>query len=92
MSYPPCTEKCRAQVDCKSCGKRKAPIGRSIPLGCDYCNSVECDDYRADPYPPHLWPGECLECATRMFDGIRGECEVCRRRDDDDAAGGEGKR
>lgn len=76
MSYDPCTEKCRAIVYCERCEKRKAPIGRSVPLGYDYCDS-ECPAYRLTPYPPHLWPTECLECSTLFMRGERRECEAC---------------
>ncbi len=54
-----CTEACRAMPDCTVCGRRKAPVGRSVPLECggSYCD-WECDGYRKDPKPGHLWPGE----------------------------------
>lgn len=56
-----CTEACRAVVDCVTCGKRKAPVGRSVPLACagGYCD-FECPGYRSEPKPPHLWPSERL--------------------------------
>ncbi len=58
MIDPQCTEdKCAADRYCTTCGRIKAPIGRSIPLGMYRCDS-ECLGYRDDPYPPHLWPNE----------------------------------
>lgn len=63
MIDPMCSEKCGQPVDCATCGKSKAPIGRSIPLGAYMCDS-DCEGYRKDPYPPHLWPREFRELST----------------------------
>lgn len=46
-------------VDCQTCGLRKSPVGRSVPLPmanslCDF----ECPGYREEPRPGSLWPGE----------------------------------
>jgi hypothetical protein len=62
-----CTEKCRTSVNCTVCGLRKNPIGRSAPM--EMANSLcdhECPGYRADPYPPHLWPNEELPAKPRL--------------------------
>lgn len=59
MSRRDCTEACRASVTCSVCGLRKKPIGRSAPM--EMANSLcddDCDGYRRDPKPPHLWPNE----------------------------------
>ena len=50
---------CWAAPDCKTCGKRKAPRGRSIPLPmagglCD----TDCPGYNEEPRSGHYWPGE----------------------------------
>ena len=44
-------------VACTVCGQRKAPIGRSVPLGMYLCDR-DCPGYRQDPYPGSLWPNE----------------------------------
>lgn len=46
-------------VDCRACGLRKAPLGRSIPMEManELC-SWDCPGYRKDPDPGELWPGE----------------------------------
>ena len=55
------SERCES-VECRACGKTKAPIGRSVPMECaiGYCGS-DCWGYRADPWPGDLWPGETRE-------------------------------
>ncbi len=54
-----CTPECWTMPDCATCGKRKAPRGRSIPLPAagGYCDS-QCRGYYDDPKPGHLWPSE----------------------------------
>lgn len=47
-------------VECKVCGQRKSPIGRSAPLGAYLCDH-ECEGYRQEPYVGSLWPGETDE-------------------------------
>lgn len=49
-------------VDCKTCGKRKAPRGRSLPMmtARDYC-TWECPGYKDLPHPGDLFPGETAE-------------------------------
>ena len=59
-----CDEGCRPE--CKTCGRRKAPVGRSVAPAmagslCDY----ECPGYRKDPSPCDLWPGEQREQPTK---------------------------
>lgn len=51
---PPVTE-----IRCFTCGKVKAPIGRSVPdaLAADLCNHG-CSGYTQDPQPKTTWPGE----------------------------------
>jgi hypothetical protein len=44
-------------VTCAVCGQRKAPIGRSVPLGMYLCDR-DCPGYREPPRPGSLWPGE----------------------------------
>jgi len=49
-------------VDCKVCGRRKKPRGRSAPL--EMANSLcdfECPGYDQEPEPGWLWPGETRE-------------------------------
>ena len=56
----------RAAVDragtsprCAECGRTKAPIGRSVPLGMSgsMCDR-DCAGYLDFPRPDQLWPGE----------------------------------
>ena len=57
--YDDCTEACEVWPHCATCGKRKAPLGRSLPL--EMCNGYcgyDCPGYRQDPKPGHLFPGE----------------------------------
>ncbi len=44
-------------VSCTVCDRIKAPVGRSVPIGFDYCDS-ECKGFHEKPWPSHLWPGE----------------------------------
>ena len=44
-------------VDCVVCGHYKAPLGRSIPLGCMMC-SYDCEGYLQEPFPSQYFPGE----------------------------------
>ncbi len=54
-----CTAKCEATQVCEHCGRRKAPIGRSVApaMAGDLCDN-DCPGYRREPWPGHLWPGE----------------------------------
>ena len=45
------------RVHCDSCDRMKKPVGRSAPLGGDYCDDA-CACYRLPPHPGSLWPGE----------------------------------
>lgn len=45
-------------VTCAVCGHRKAPIGRSAPLGSYLCDSHECEGHGQAPFVGDLWPGE----------------------------------
>jgi hypothetical protein len=47
-------------VKCRTCGQRKAPRGRSVPMEMYLCDH-ECPGYREEPYPGYLWPGETRE-------------------------------
>lgn len=52
-----CKKGCRPE--CRSCGRQKVPIGRSVAPamaggGCNY----DCPGYYNDPGPCDLWPGE----------------------------------
>jgi hypothetical protein len=54
---PPCVTGCRSE--CKTCGRTKAPVGRSIAPAmaggvCDF----DCPGYYENPKPCDLWPGE----------------------------------
>lgn len=53
----------RPYVTCTTCNKKKAPVGRSIPLAaCNtYCHPTECKGYFEDPQPDYLFPGESSE-------------------------------
>ena len=46
-------------VTCTTCGRAKAPHGRSIPdsLGSSLC-SEGCPGYSLEPFAGCLWPGE----------------------------------
>lgn len=44
-------------IDCKICGWRKKPVGRSEPIGVTMCDS-DCLGYYEDPRPGSLWPSE----------------------------------
>lgn len=54
-----CTEQCWAMPTCTSCGKVKAPRGRSIPLPAagGYC-TWWCTGYDQEPRAGHYWYGE----------------------------------
>ena len=54
-----CTAACAARVECAVCHRTKKPSGRdSMDNGlCDR----DCEGYRADPQPGHLWPSEWRE-------------------------------
>lgn len=47
------------RVQCKVCGRMKAPHGRSVAdlMHGAYCED-ECKGYDAEPLPGCLWPGE----------------------------------
>lgn len=53
-------EQVGASVECKVCGQRKKPIGRSAPLEMYLCD-WECPGYNQEPFPGDLWPGETRE-------------------------------
>lgn len=48
-------------VICRTCGNRKAPRGRAVPLGVYLCNNHECPGWSQPPHPGDLWPGETSE-------------------------------
>jgi hypothetical protein len=50
-------DKVGVAVSCVVCGHRKAPVGRSVPVGMYLCD-FECPGYDVEPRPGHLWPGE----------------------------------
>lgn len=54
--YKDCTVDCERMPHCEICGRTKKPIGRDV-IKADYCND-ECEGYRQEPTPGHLWPGE----------------------------------
>jgi hypothetical protein len=55
-------------VDCRVCGRTKAPVGRSVPVELPMCDD-DCPGYRSAPLPSSLWPGErwgdSLPCVHR---------------------------
>lgn len=55
--YANCIEECEAMPECTLCHRTKKPIGRDAPMSSNYCDS-DCEAYRDDPKPGHLWPGE----------------------------------
>lgn len=61
-----CTPKCGEPVQCATCGRTKAPIGRSVPLAAagGYCDDG-CSGYDNEPRAGHLWPGEYEESMRR---------------------------
>jgi hypothetical protein len=50
-------ERVGVSVYCTSCGRRKAPRGRSAPAVLSLCN-FECSGYDKEPKVGDLWPGE----------------------------------
>jgi len=42
---------------CETCGRTKAPIGRSVPMGFSMCDH-DCEGYSKEPTADTLWPGE----------------------------------
>jgi len=48
------------KVRCATCGKPKAPRGRSVPAATwdEWCNHGYCKGYFAEPLPGDLWPDE----------------------------------
>lgn len=53
-----CQRGCRPE--CKSCGRVKAPRGRSVPAAMygGLCTPDSCMEYADKPSPCDLWPGE----------------------------------
>jgi len=47
-------------VDCTVCGRRKPPIGRSVPMDTagGYCDTHDCPGWQQEPRSGSLWPGE----------------------------------
>lgn len=52
-----------ASVRCLTCGRSKAPIGRSVPVMAadSYCTSQDCDGHGDVPNVSSLWPEESEE-------------------------------
>jgi hypothetical protein len=48
------------RVECAACRQAKQPVGRSAPMGSDFCND-ECPGYDQPPHVGSLWPGETDE-------------------------------
>lgn len=48
-------------VQCRVCGRSKAPRGRSAPIGSNYCTRAGCKGYDQEPRVGDLWPGETEE-------------------------------
>jgi hypothetical protein len=62
--YAQCTIECERMPLCATCGKRKAPRGRSIPIpdvGAFCAGYFDCKGYPHEPTPGHLWPRELAE-------------------------------
>lgn len=53
-----CKPSCWARVTCTTCGLVKAPIGRDAGIAADGMCTVDCDGWRKEPRPGHLWPSE----------------------------------
>lgn len=51
------------RVRCSTCGRTKAPHGRSVSPETPMCDE-ECPGYREEPRPDQLWPGE--KCAPPL--------------------------
>ena len=46
-------------IICVTCGKRKAPVGRSVsPAEANSLCNHECSGYMKEPVPDYLFPGE----------------------------------
>ena len=45
-------------VKCVDCGRTKAPIGRSVALGMNYCTEDDCLGYDLPPKAGWLFSGE----------------------------------
>lgn len=73
-------------VICATCGRHKAPHGRSASPYRDYCLPENCEGYKAPPFVGCLWPGETSEefgyahCDYGTREAvITDECSICRR-------------
>lgn len=71
-----CTIECERRPECATCGRRKVPSGRSVPLpmvgsGCDR----DCLGYYQEPTPGHLWPGELARMDAEDEQPAKGEGE-----------------
>lgn len=74
----PCPAACWDMPECDVCRRRKAPLGRDVPLACaaDYCGE-DCPGYRAGALPGHRWPAEHDDACSTQQDA---ECECdCAR-------------
>lgn len=64
-------------VECKECGKTKAPRGRSAPAELYLCD-MHCPGWDKYPLPGDLWPGETADdfgypCEGPTLEGEGGE-------------------
>lgn len=62
-------------VECAICRRWKKPLGRSAPLGANYCYYDDCEGYRQDPQAGSLFPGETEEDFGYQV-GVNGTKEV----------------
>ena len=75
MKYFMSVTKVGISVECVVCLRKKAPRGRSVPIGAYLCEANNCSGFYAHPYPGDLWPGEtdedfgyvCSDNATRKL-------------------------
>jgi hypothetical protein len=59
MAGEPRADDVGVAVDCTTCGRRKAPRGRSVAAeAANGMCSWDCPGYAQDPDPGDLWPGE----------------------------------
>jgi hypothetical protein len=74
MKTTACGPECYATPECKVCGQRKRPRGRSVPTEAEnsYCGH-DCPGYNEDPQPGHFWPSESDD--TGPCEGALNPCE-----------------
>ncbi len=56
-----CTIECETTQRCVVCDRTKKPVGRYGGPYDRYMCDDDCEGYRQDPKPGHLWPGEIAD-------------------------------